>query len=45
MEGYYVKEKNLAIGWKASTGNDVQKESRHVTAMSLGKILVPSVGY
>jgi len=45
MNGYYVKEENLATGRKPSIGIDVHKESRHVTAMSLGKILVPSVGY
>ena len=45
MEGYYAKEKSLAIGRKPSMGNDAHKESRHVTVMSLGKILVPSVGH
>ena len=32
MEGYYVKEKNLATGRKRSIGIDVRKEIRHVRA-------------
>jgi hypothetical protein len=45
MEGYYAKEKNLATGQNPSTGSDIHKESRHATAMSLGKLVVPSVVY
>ena len=45
MEGYYVNEKNLAIGRTPSIGNDVHKESRYVMAMSISRILVPSLSY